>query len=145
MLARVAKLSAGSEIEVLYDWAGTTKKQAIEHAQPPVAEIAPMAYVGFPKSGTTSLGLVLALSEDKGWVRNGSGHVEVVSRPNLMVLPLPADELRVGAAVRAFRWATGFVDGTVSEVVEPGLRYRVRFAGDKPLEDFFFTALIAKK
>jgi hypothetical protein len=70
--------------------------------------------------------------------------VEVLPRKKLQALPLPPDELRVGASVRAFRWATGFVDATVIEVLEPALRYRVRFAGDKAPENFFFTALVAK-
>ena len=36
VLARVAKLSSGQEIEVQYDWAGTTKNSTIEHCQPPL-------------------------------------------------------------------------------------------------------------
>lgn len=142
VLARVAKLKAGSEIEVHYDWAGTTKTSSIEHCQAPVEGIAPLAFVGFPKGGGMSRGLLIALGTDRGWVRTASGHVEAHSVKAFEKLPIPPGDRVVGQKVRAYSWATGFQSGVVSNVSEPGLRYRVKLEGDKPERDYFFTMLV---
>lgn len=140
-LGKVAELVPGGEIEVHYDWAGKTRKTAADHAQRPFTGIHPFAYVGFPKAGQTSRGLVVALSDRRAWVRTASGHVESHPRAAIRSLPLPATDLTVGTRVRAFRWATGIQLGTVAEILEPGLRYRVNLDGDKPDEEYFFAAL----
>lgn len=140
-LGRVAELVPGGEIEVQYDWAGKTRKTAVDHAQTPVTGIRPVAYVSFPKAGQISRGLVVALSDRRAWVRTASGHVESHPRAAIRSLPLPSANLEVGSRVRAFRWATGIQLGTVAEILEPKLRYRVNLDGNKPDEEYFFTSL----
>jgi hypothetical protein len=142
VLARVAEIKPGQEIRVRYDWAGSTRETNILHAEPPEIDIKPMAYVGFPKAGGVSRGLLIALSEQRGWVLTGSGHVEVHRRADLSQLPLLPADLAVGAKVQAYAWATGYLEGTVSEILEPRLRYRVTHPGNKPPRDYFFSALI---
>ena len=142
-LGRVAELVPGGEIEVAYDWAGKTRKTAIDHAQTPVTGIRPLAYVSFPKAGQTSRGLVIALSDRRAWVRTASGHVEAHPRAAIRSLPLPSTSLKVGSRVRAFRWATGIQLGTVAEILEPDLRYRIDLDGNKPDEEYFFTSLFS--
>jgi hypothetical protein len=142
VLARVAKLSSGQEIEVQYDWAGTTKSSTIEHCQPPLGGLEPLAFVGFPKGGAVSRGQLIALSREQGWVRTASGHVELHPVRALQPLALPRTDRAVGEKVRAYSWATGFQPGVVSKVLESGLRYRVKLDGDKPERDYFFTMLV---
>ena len=142
-LGRVAELIPGGEIEVYYDWAGKTRKAAADYAQRPVTGIRPLAYVSFPKAGRSSRGLVIALSDRRAWVRTAAGLVESHPRAAIRSLPLPRQSLKVGSRVRAFRWATGFQLGTVVEIIEPGLRYRVNLDGDKPDEEYFFTSLLS--
>jgi len=140
-LGKVAKLVPGGEIEVLYDFSGKTRKTAVDHVQTPVTGIQPFAFVAFPKAGQISRGLVVALSDRRAFVRTASGHVESHPRAAIQSLPLPPSSLKVGARVRAFRWATGIQLGTVAEVLEPGLRYRLNLDGNKPDADYFFTSL----
>jgi hypothetical protein len=142
MIGRVGKLSAGREIQVHYDWGGTTKGASIEHCEPPVAGIRPLAFVGFPKGGSTSRGLIVALDEKRAWIRTASGHVEIHPLGELETLPIPRADHKAGERVRAYSWATGFQPGVISEVVEPGLRYRVKLDGNKPSRDYFFSMLL---
>jgi hypothetical protein len=141
-LARVAEVSAGSEIEVNYDWSGKTKTAAIEHAEKPVTGIRPMAFVGFIKGGSRSRGLLVALSDDKAWVQTGSGKIEVRPRDELTELPLPELDRKVGDGVAAFSWATGYRPGVIRTVLEPGLRYRVALDDGSGETAYFFSSLI---
>ncbi len=145
VLARIAELQGGREIQVRYDWAGITKKTAIYHAEPPREGVAVLAFVGFPKAGVTSRGLLIALSEKHGWVRTSSGHVEVHERSAIKPLPLPASKPKVGAAIRAYAWATGYRAGVITKEVEPGLRYRVKLEGNMAERDYFFSSLIQSR
>lgn len=142
LLGRVAQLVPGGDIEVRYDWAGETRTTAADHAEAPRTGIRPLAFVSFPKGGRNSRGLIIALDARRAFIRSGSGHVENLPRAAVKSLPLPPDAHRVGERVRAFRWATGIQHGTVAEVLEPGLRYRVALDGDKPQQDYFFTTLL---
>jgi hypothetical protein len=141
-LARVAEVSAGREIEVKYDYSGKTKTAAIEHAEKPHTGITPMAFVGFDIGGTLSRGLLVALSDDKGWVRSGSGKIEVRPRDQLTALPLPKPDWVVGAKVRAFSWTGGYRSGVVHAVLEPGLRYTVELDDGHGQAAYFFSSLI---
>lgn len=140
-LGRVAELVAGAEIRVRYDFGGTTRLAAVDHAERPREGVVPLAFVSFPKSGGRSRGLVLAMVEDRAFIRTASGHVEIHPTASIEALPPLADRWKVGAKVRAFRWATGLRAGVVTEEIEPGLRYRVRLYEQPATSDYFFTAL----
>ncbi|MCA9621711.1 MAG: hypothetical protein KC731_21960, partial [Myxococcales bacterium] len=143
-LGRVGELVPGGHIEVSYDWAGETKRAKVDHAEPPVDGIRPMAYVSFPKSGDQSRGLVVALDDLRAFIRTASGHVERHPRAGVRSLPIPRADWEVGARVLAHRWAIGMVTGTVSEVLEGGLRYRIAVDGHRPSLTVFFTELFPR-
>jgi len=140
LLGRVSQLVPGGEINVSYDWGGTTRRAAVDHAQPPVTGVRPMAFVSYPKASSTSCGLLLALSETQGWVRTASGHVEVHPRPKLTALSV-SRATKVGDRVRAYRWATGLRLGTVIEELEPGLRYSIKVDDTGAQHRYFFSSL----
>ncbi len=140
-LARVASKDK-DDIRVQYDLAGTTKQTVVTHAEPAVKGIAPLAYVGFPKAGKMSKGLVAALSESHGWILTGSGHIEVHPTKSLTALKLSRGQLRKGAPVLAYSWVGGFEKGTVSQVLESGLRYAVDLGKVRGEQRYFFTDLI---
>ncbi len=141
-IGRVAQVVGGESIKIHYDQGGTTKTTEADHVEAPVTGLAPLAYVGFPKAGSTSRGLALALTGEHVWVRTSSGHVEVHDRGRVTALPLPPDKLAVGAPVRAYRWATGYERGTVTEVLEDGLRFKVRRDARRE-GTYFFSSLLS--
>lgn len=143
-LGRVSRSVRGEELRVQYDWAGTTKETAVDHAEAPRRGIAPLAFVAYPKAGITAMGQILALDASRAWLLTASGHVEVQSRAALDHVDPLAKELAVGDAVRAYRWATGLVPGSVTRVLEPGVRYEVTFGPREPATGFFVTALVSR-
>ncbi|MBI4704475.1 MAG: hypothetical protein HY744_25510 [Deltaproteobacteria bacterium] len=143
VVARLVRQDKGQWL-AQYDWAGATKEGPVDHAEPVVSGVAPLGFVGFPKFGRVSLGLVVALTEHQGWLRTASGHVEIHERRKLVPLGLPRPEWRVGDSVQAFSWVGGFQAGKVTRVLEPGLRYAVELAEGKPEQSFFFAGLVEK-
>lgn len=143
-IGSVAEVVGGQSIKIRYDHAGTTKTTEADHVEQPVTGVKPLAYVGFPKAGATSRGLVVALTDAHVWLRTASGHVEVHDRERVEALPLPPTEVAVGRAVRAYRWATGYEPGVVTEVVEAGLRYKVR-RDPRRESTYFFSSLLPAK
>jgi hypothetical protein len=144
VFGRIVKLVGGEAIKVRYDRAGQSAETEAEHVTHPATGIAPMAYVGFPKAGTLSRGLVIAATDALVFVRTASGHVEVHRRSVVESLPLPPPDVMVGAPVRAYQWATGFESGVVASVLEPGLRYLVRFEDERE-RSYFFSAVLPVK
>jgi hypothetical protein len=141
MLARVVKVK-GRHVLVQYDWSGATKQAVVEHAEPMRVGIEPLAFVGYPKFGRLSKGLVIALSDSRGWVLTGSGHVEPHRRSELVKLGIRSNPYRVGDSVRAYSWTGGFEQGTIREVVEPRVRYTVDLQGDRAPRPYFFADLV---
>jgi hypothetical protein len=142
-LGRVSHSVRGEELRVQYDWAGSTKETTVDHAEAVRKGIVPLAYVGYPKAGSTSMGLLVALDASRAWVLTGSGHVEVHQRAVLESLDLQPKSFAVNNAVRGYRWATGFEKGTIKNVLEPGLRYEVDLGPNRPTASYFITALVA--
>ncbi len=105
----------------------------------------PLAFVGFPKAGVTSRGLLIALTESHGWIRSSSGHVEVHERSRITALPIPTSKPKVGSSVRAYAWATGYRRGVITEELEPGLRYRVKLDGNLGQREYFFSSLLPSR
>lgn len=141
-LGRVSEVVGGEAIKIRYDAGGTTATTDADHVQRPVVGMKPMAYVGFPKAGHTSRGLLLATTDEHAWIRTASGHVEVHDSERVEALPLPPNELRVGQSVRAFRWATGYQPGVVKKIEEEGLRYVVE-RDPRRTTTYFFSHLLA--
>jgi len=140
-LGRVSRLSNNQPVQLKYDLAGRTKAVDVDHAEPLRRGVQPLAFVGFPKAGTVSMGLVLALTAERAWIRTASGHVEVYPRSAITRLDL-AVNLRAGSRVRAFAWATGLQSARVVQEVERGLRYRVEIGRSKVIKDVFFARLV---
>ena len=143
-LGRVSEVVGGEAIQIRYDQGGVTATTEADHVELPVTGIKPMAYVGFPKASATSRGLVIALTSKQAWVRTASGHVEVHDRARVKALPLPPNQLVVGDEVLAFRWATGYQPGAITEIKEDGLRYVVT-RDEKRKATYFFSSLLPKK
>jgi hypothetical protein len=144
ILARITQLEPGKPIRARYDWAGQTREIDVDHAERPRRGVTPMAYVGYPKLGRISLGLVVAKDDDHAWLWTSSGHVERHPRKKLQPLTVGTGIYQPGDRVRAFRWSQGLRRGTISEVLESELRYRVHFRGNRPSETFFFSALLPR-
>lgn len=141
-IGRVARTENGADQQIQYDLAGVTTETPVDHAEPLRRGIGPLAFVAFTKSGLSSMGQVVALDERDAWLLTGSGHVEKHSRVSLDSLAQPAGELTVGQPVRAYRWATGFEQGAVVRVVEPGLRYEVAVAKNPRKLSYFIGDLV---
>ena len=139
-LGRVAP-ARDHEVQIEVDWAGATRTTSVDHAEPMLKSIAPLAFVTFPKFGHSSKGIVVALSKDKAWVQTSSGHVEIHDRSAIAVLEVPTGELEEGAKVEAYGWTTGFEPGTIARVIEPGLRYVVKLPASKVEQKYFFSDL----
>lgn len=144
ILGRVSTIVPGGEINVHYDAGGKTRIAAVDHAEPPVSGVRPMAYVTYPKVGRTSRGLLVATSASDGWVLTSSGHVEIHPLRDMGVLPIPGAPLAVGARVDAYAWATGIRPGSIVEVAEPALRYRVKLDDNGTVEEYFFAKVYAR-
>lgn len=142
-IGRISDSVNGEDLRVTYDWAGTTKETAVDHAEPLRHGIAALAYVVFPKGRVSSMGQIVALDATRAWVLTGSGHVEIHARANLDSLDIKGREFTVGQAVRAHRWATGFEVGTIARVLEPGLRYEVAFGRSRLPTSYFIGELVA--
>lgn len=142
-LGRVSRAERGEELKVQFDWAGTTRETAVDHAEPGRTGIQPLAYVGFPKAGGKSIGQVLALDATRAFVLTGSGHVEMHARATLDSISFEPRGFTVGRKVHAYRWATGYERGTVTAVIEPGLRFEIKLLGSSPNSEYFITNLSA--
>ncbi|MBW2525010.1 MAG: hypothetical protein JRI23_12570 [Deltaproteobacteria bacterium] len=139
-IARVVKVKGG-HVLVQYDWAGATKQAVAEHAEPLRTGVEPLAYVGFPKLGQISKGLVVALDDRHGWISTGSGHVEMHPRSALTKLRIRALPYRAGDAVLAYSWTGGFERGTIEKVLESPVRYSVDLEVDRAPRAYFFADL----
>ncbi len=145
VLARLAEVRPGERLRVQYDWAGVTRMAEVDHFEAPRKGFEPLAYVAFPHGGGRSRGLLVAVDRRFGWVITDAGHVEQHPRTELESLPLPDEPLKKGSPVLAYRWASGFQPGTVLDVLEDGLRYKVQPKGDRPPLEVFFDAVLSPK
>lgn len=143
VLARVSAVNRGYIVSVAYDWGGETKEGSMDHCGPLRTELAPLALVSFPKTGTRSIGLIIALGPQRAWIRTDSGHIEVHDRKPLQVVRMAPRGYQVGDKVRAYRWASGVRVGTITAVAEPELRFEVKFPGDAPSTPYFVTELLS--
>ena len=140
VVARVTK-NRGGTVQVQYDWAGATRAMTANHAEPLARTVGPMAFVGYPKFGRISRGLLLALDSSQAWIQTTSGHVEVHPRSTLEPLALPGSGLAVGDTVEAYGWTTGYERGTVARVLEPELRFAIQLPASHIEHPYFFADL----
>jgi hypothetical protein len=141
-VCRVEAMEGGRVLRAAYDWAGATKRSAIDHAEPLRSKLEPLAFASYPLAGRRARGQVVAASEQRVWLLGESGHVSKHPRHQLRVLAAPKT-LVAGAAVYAYRWGAGYQRGRLVEVLEPGLRFRVDLEGDRPSDEFFVSHLSA--
>lgn len=144
LLARIVQFEPGKPIRARYDWAGETREIDVDHAELPRRGISAMAYVAYPKIGEYSRGLLVAADANHAWIWTSSGHVERHPLKKIQPLVLGTGIYKPGDRVRAYRWSQGIRHGTIAEVLEPDLRYRVHFRGNRPSEIFFFNALLPR-
>lgn len=83
-------------------------------------------------------GLALAAESATYWLQTADGRVEKKSSAEVEKLDpdVALSALQVGDAVLAGAWARGFEEGTVAEIVAPGLAYRVEVAGEVAVYGF---------
>ncbi len=145
VVGRVVEAAADGAV-VAYDWNGETVREPLSVAVPlPAAgdslTLRPLVYTA--EDGARRLGLGVAEDEARVWIRAAGGFVAV--REKASVEPadgLGARDFAVGEAVRVDDWALGLRDGTVAEVLEPGLRYAVALA-DGTTAPFFFDRMLS--
>lgn len=142
-IARIERHQAGQPVRVTLNWAGKSNDSTVDHAEPERLGIQVFAYVGFPLAGSMAKGLLIALSDDTAWIYTASGHVERRARTAIKALNCGDGRFAVHEALLAYRYSQGFQRGTVSRVLEPGLRYRISFGSDQAEQDFFFSDLIS--
>ncbi|MEL7060142.1 MAG: hypothetical protein AAGN46_08975 [Acidobacteriota bacterium] len=115
----------GARPIVALDRHGTTVETDVAHAQPFPVDGLPRRVV-YAGENVRHLGIAVAASEEQVWILEASGFVAVA--PVADVSPAgPLDAAAVGDRVRAWTWADGLRDAQVIEIVEPRLRWRVRF------------------
>jgi hypothetical protein len=146
VVGRVAGLGGG-RIQVVYDWNGTTATGVMDSVilLPVAADSLVLRWVAYqpePAAGAVWYkGLCFAESDDRVWISDDGGFVEVVARDAVKVLDdLGQGERTVGAAVAAYSWGHGYRSGVIEEVLQPGLRYAVKLEGG-PTRAFFFEDL----
>ena len=144
VVGRVSRIEDG-EVEITFDWNGSTAVGAMDAVMPlPAGDGLILRWVAYPGSdaATWHKGLCFAESDDRLWISDDGGHVEVVAKDSVKLLDDLGRELQVGATVSAYCWDHGFRQGVIAEVLEPGLRFAVR-TEDGETRPFFFEDLTA--
>ncbi|MCP3960582.1 MAG: hypothetical protein GY719_22290 [bacterium] len=144
LVGRVARIEGG-EVEVVFDWNGSTATAAMDTVVPvPVAGGSRiLRWVAYPSAdgGTWHRGLCFAESDERLWINDDGGNVQMVARDSIRLLEdLGRGELQTGAEVTAYSWGHGYRRGVIEEVLEPGLRFSVK-TEDGETRAFFFDAL----
>ncbi len=147
VVGRVAGLDGG-RVRVAFDWNGATATDVLDSVMPlPASGESPVlrwvAYRPAAGEGAWYKGLCFAESDDRVWILDDGGFVEVAAREAVKVLgDLGGGDPAVGAEVAAYTWGHGYRSGVIEEVLEPGLRYAVRLEGGQT-RAFFFEDLTA--
>ena len=145
VVGRVERPEEG-ELELAYDWNGVTLQTPMETVMPLPAEgdRQVLRWVAFPASSTGSAwfkGLCFAESPSQLWIRTDAGHVEVIAKDAVRTLSdLGQADFQAGTAVAAYSGGHGYRDGSIREVLEPGLRYAVELAAGET-KSFYFADL----
>lgn len=144
VIGRVKGIEAG-QVTLRYKWSSSLTDKAMDHAQPLVSGVNPMAWVIYRNSMNSPYkGLVVAKGNGKVWISTDSGHVEISPEAKVLSLDMAQNGFTVGQTVYVYQWGFGYKPGTVTKIVEPYHQYEVKLVGKDQPELFIFSEVAAK-
>lgn len=144
VIGRVKSIEAG-QVTLRYKWSSSLTDKTMDHAQPLVSGVNPMAWVIYRNSMNSPYkGLVVAKGNGKVWISTDSGHVEVSPEAKVLPLDMAPNGFNAGQTVYVYQWGFGYKPGTVTKIVEPYHQYEVKLAGKDQPELFIFSEVAAK-
>lgn len=144
VIGRVKTIEAG-KVTLRFKFGNSLSEKMMDHAQPLVVGVNPMAWVIY-RHGTTNSpykGLVIAKGNGKVWISTDSGHVEVTPEAKVRPLDMAPKGFTVGQTVYVYQWGFGYKPGTVKNIVEPYHQYEVKLAEKDKTEVFIFSEVAA--
>ena len=144
VIGRVKSIEAG-QATLRYKWSSSLSEKLMDHAQPLVKGVNPMAWVVYRNSMNSPYkGLVIAKGNGRVWISTDSGHVEVSPEAKVLPLDMAPNGFTVGQTVYVYQWGFGYKPGTVTKILESYHLYEVK-QPDKPQpEPFIFSEVAAK-
>lgn len=144
-IGRVKSIEAG-QATLRYKFGSAITEKLMEHAQPLVSGVNPIAWVIYRDSTANSpyKGLVIAKDNGKVWISTDSGHVEVTPEAKVLPLDMAPKGFTVGQTVYVYQWGFGYKPGTVTKIVEPYHQYEIKLVGKDQPEIFIFSEVAAK-
>lgn len=143
-IGRVKSIEAG-QVTLRYKWGSAISEKLMDHAQPLVSGVNPMAWVIYRNSMNSPYkGLVIAKGNGKVWISTDSGHVEVSPEAKVLPLDMAPNGFTVGQTVYVYQWGFGYKPGTVTKIVEPYHQYEIKLVGKEQAEVFIFSEVAAK-
>lgn len=144
VIGRVKSIEAG-QVTLRYKWSSSLTDKTMDHAQPLVSGVNPMAWVIYRNSMNSPYkGLVVAKGSGKVWISTDSGHIEVSPEAKVLPLDMAQNGFTVGQTVYVYQWGFGYKPGTVTKIVEPYHQYEVKLVGKDQPELFIFSEVAAK-
>lgn len=144
VIGRVKSIEAG-QVTLRYKWSSSLTEKTMDHAQPLVSGVNPMAWVIYRNSMNSPYkGLVVAKGNGKVWISTDSGHIEVSPEAKVLPLDMAQNGFTVGQTVYVYQWGFGYKPGTVTKIVEPYHQYEVKLVGKDQPELFIFSEVAAK-
>lgn len=144
VIGRVKGIEAG-QVTLRYKHGSAITEKLMEHAQPLVAGVNPMAWVIYRNTMNAPYkGLVIAKGNGKVWISTDSGHVEVSPEAKVLPLDMAPKGFTVGQTVYVYQWGFGYKPGTVTKIVEFYHQYEVKQVGKDQPEVFIFSEVAAK-
>jgi len=143
VVGRVKSVEAG-KVTLRFKFGSALNDKVVDHAQPLVSGVKPMALVIYRNNNSPYKGLVIAKGNGKVWISTDSGHVATSAETSVLQLDMAPKGFTVGQTVYAYQWGFGYKAGTVTKIVEPYHQYEIKLTGkDKP-EIFIFSEVAAK-
>jgi len=143
VVGRVKSIEAG-KVTLRYKFGSAITDKLMDHAQPLVSGVQPMALVIYRSMNSPYKGLVIAKGKGKVWISTDSGHVVTSPDTTVLSLDMAPKGFKVGQTVYAYQWGFGYKPGTVTKIVEFYHQYEIKLVGkDKP-EIFIFSEVAAK-
>lgn len=144
VIGRVKSIEAG-QVTLRYKWSSSITDKLMEHAQPLVSGVNPMAWVIYRNSMNSPYkGLVIAKGNGNVWINTDSGHVEMSPEAKVLPLDMAPNGFTVGQTVYVYQWGFGYKPGTVTKIVEPYHQYEIKMVGKDQPELFIFSEVAAK-
>jgi hypothetical protein len=143
VVGRVKSIEAG-QATLRYKFGNAITDKLMDHAQPLVSGVKPMALVIYRSMNSPYKGLVIAKGNGKVWISTDSGHVETSPEAKVLPLDMAPKGFKVGQTVYAYKWGAGYKPGTVIKIVEPYHQYEIKLVGSNTTEIFIFSEVAAR-